>query len=358
LVPEGGVAEHTARVPSAGRRQPPAGQRPFSGAHAPRVLDALMLAALAAAPASLARASEPNAAAAPAPGAAPLTWSAPTGCGSAAAVQARVSELLDEPELAFDGVQVEARVSETAGGWALHLLTRDALGTRERELQAAACADLVEAAAIAITLAFEAARSGGETPPVEVAPTSPPAGERAAAEPAAPPPAAASPTASAGAELLIDLNSLAAVAAGPSLFVALGWDALSLGLHATWLPGTNETVGPAQAVEVSLLSAGLSLCYALGRGLLDTAVCAGLDAGQLTARGAGLRESRVVHDPWLSTQAGLMLSRELGAGLALQARGELVVPLLRQTYGVNETEAVYRVASLAARFALGARIAF
>ena len=271
-----------------------------------------------------------------------------------------MSELLDEPALAPDGgVQVEARVSETAGGWALHLLTRDALGTRERELEAEQCADLVEAAAIAISLAFEAAHSSSDAPATELIPPPPPASELAsAAEPEAPTAAETAPTASAGAELIIDLNSLAAVAAGPSLFAGLGWDALSLGLHATWLPGTNETVGPAQAVEVSLLTGGLSACYALGRGLLDTAVCAGLDAGQLTARGAGLRESRVVHDPWLSAQAGLALSRELGAGLALQARGELVVPLLRQTYGVNETEAVYRVASLAARFAIGARVAF
>lgn len=316
-----------------------------------------MLAALTLVSAA-ASASEPEG---PAPGAAaPLTWSAPAGCGSASAVQTRVGELLDEPALAFDDVQVEARVRETPGGWALSLLTRDALGTRERELEAEQCNDLVEAAAIAITLAFEATRAGSANPHASEAMAAPPAGSELGAAPEpAPPPDAETPTrASAGAELIVDLNSLAAVAAGPSLFVALGWEALSLGLHATWLPGTNESVGPAQAVEVSLLAAGLSVCYALGRGLLDTAVCAGLDAGRLTARGAGLLESRVVHDPWLSTQAGLVLSRELGAGLALQARGELVVPLLRQTYGVNETEAVYRVAGLAARFALGARIAF
>jgi hypothetical protein len=275
-------------------------------------------------------------------------------------VQARVSELLAEPELAFEDMQIEARVSETAGGWALHLLTRDALGTRERELEAEQCTDLVEAAAIAITLAFEATRDSAHAPASDATPTAPEVGSElgAAPEPAPAPEAETPTTASAGAELIVDLNSLATVAAGPSLFASLGWDALSLVLHATWLPGTTETVGPAQAVEVSLLSGGLSLCYALGRGLLDTGVCAGLDAGQLTARGAGLRESRVAHDPWLSTHAGLALSRELGAGLALQARGELVVPLLKQTYGVNETEAVYRVASLAARFALGARIAF
>jgi hypothetical protein len=235
------------------------------------------------------------------------------------------------------------------------LLTRDTLGTHERELEAQQCADLVEAAAIAITLAFEATRASVDAPPPEPKPE--PASEPRAA-PAEPPAAVTTTTASGGAELLVDLNSLAAVAAGPSLFVAIGWDAVSLDLHATWLPGTNETLGPAQAIEVSLLAGGLSLCYALGRGLLDTAVCAGLDAGRLTARGAGLRESRVVHDPWLSTQAGLVLSREIGAGLTLQARGELVVPLLRQTYGVNETEAVYRVASLAARFAFGARVEF
>lgn len=288
----------------------------------------------------------------------PLTWSAPPGCGSAAAVQARVRELLGEPELAFDGVQVEARVRETTGGWGLQLLTRDALGARERELEAERCSDLVEAAAIAITLAFEATRASADAPRGDAAPPSAGSEPSATPEPASAPEAETPSRANAGAELIVDMSSLAGVAAGPSLFVTLGWDALSLGVHATWLPGTHETLGPAQGVEVSLLAGGLSLCYALGRGVLDTAVCAGLDAGQLTARGAGLRESRVAHDPWLSTQAGLVLSRELGAGFALHARGELVVPLLRQTYAVNETEAVYRVASLAARFALGARIAF
>jgi hypothetical protein len=272
-----------------------------------------------------------------------------------------VSELLGEPELAYDGVQVEARVSETRGGWTLHLLTRDALGTRERELAADQCSDLVEAAAIAITLAFEAARDAAA--PADVAPA-PPSElvPQAVSEPGALPGGFPDPETSTrvagGAELIVDLSSLASVAAGPSLFAALGWDALSLELNALWLPGTDKAVGPAQAVEISLLSGGLRLCYALGRGLLDTALCAGLDAGQLTARGAGLRESRVVHDPWLSAQGGLELSRELTSGVALRARGEIIAPLLRQTYGVNETEAVYSVASVAARIALGVRVTF
>jgi hypothetical protein len=229
----------------------------------------------------------------------------------------------------------------------------------------------VEAAAIAISLAVEAARA--ELPPTSDAPVPASASEATAratdasakddeanAGGAEPEPSADGDGAEiqAGAELIIDLNSLASAAAGPSVFLALDWGDLDVAAQATWLPGTNESLGPEQAIELSLLTGGVRACYALGRGLLDTAACGGLDAGQLTVRGAGLVDSRIVHDPWLSVQAGLALSRELGAGLALQARGDLVVPLLRQRYAVNDTETVHHVASLGAHVALGMRVAF
>lgn len=311
-----------------------------------------------------------------------LSWQAPAGCSTAAAVRDRVSELLGKPELDLKQVQrVEGRVSKAADGWLLRLTFVDALGTRERQLSSGQCGDLAEAAAVAITLAFEAARPRDSAllrEPAQAAPAgeasafaessledSAPSAGSAAVEAPAPDKVTPSLTApkdeeqrSLGAELLVDVNSLPSVAPGVSLLGGLRWPELELGAYATWLPPKDESVGPGQRVAFSLLSGGLRACYALGHGLVDTAVCAGLEAGRLSARGAGLVRAQSVNDLWLAPHAGLSLRAALAANAAFHVRGEAVVPLLRQGYAINEIEDIHHVESLGLRVALGGALTF
>lgn len=304
-----------------------------------------------------------------------LLWQAPVGCSTAAAVRERVSELLGEPELDLRQVRrVEGRVTEATNGWTLHLTLVGAAGRRERTLGSEHCQDLAEAAAVAISLAFEAARAGAESgsdsmPSPEAASPTPiaplanaqPAG--AAAEAANAPPAEGPSDggrlrAELGAELLLDGNSLPIAAPGVALVGALRWSALRLAVFGVWLPDATESVAPEQDVSFSLLSAGLRACYTLGRGLVDTSLCAGAEIGRVSASGAGLFLARSVSDLWIAPQVGLELGVPLGQAFAVLARVDALAPLQRQRYAVNETDDVHQTPSVALRVALGASLAF
>jgi hypothetical protein len=301
-----------------------------------------------------------------------LVWRAPVGCSTSAAIRERVGELLGQPELDLKQVRrVEGRVSQTRDGWALELTLVDALGERQRQIASPQCADLAEAAAVAISLAFEAARAreraeqttgaapGAESaaPGPEPLPLPPDSAE------AAPPAAPAAPARTAlepwfGAELWLDAQALPAAAAGASIVAALRATDLRVAAFVAWLPGVDRPVGPGQSVRFSLLLGGVRACYTLGHGFVDTALCAGVEAGRLSARGAGLLSARSANDPWFAPQLGLELSGSLSSHLALQLRGDAIVPLLRQGYAVNETEDVHHVASLGVRAALGVAVGF
>jgi hypothetical protein len=300
-----------------------------------------------------------------------LSWQAPVGCSTAAAVRERVSELLGEPDLDLRHVQrVEGRVTEAAAGWTLHLTLIGARGRRERTLDSEHCQDLAEAAAVAITLAFEAARAEAEaestgTPdartPAATGPEPAPAptvADADSSERIEAPARGPTPDVAFGAELLVDINSLPGVAPGVSLFGALYWSELRLALFAAWLPDATESVAPEQDVSFSLLSAGLRACYTLGRGLVDTALCAGGEIGQVSANGAGLFRARSVSDLWLAPQLGLELGVPLGPAFAVRARGDTLVPLLRHGYAVNETDNVHETPGVVVRVAVGASVEF
>jgi hypothetical protein len=317
-----------------------------------------------------------------------LIWRAPPGCGTAAAIRERVSELLGQRDLDPKHVQrVEGRVRQTRDGWALSLRLLDAFGERERELTSRYCDDLAEAAAVAITLAFETARSreaaaaaAGHANDDEATPAAEAAGDAAArsaaagavgvSDPAEPAPADASrstsesapedgernergPRLAFGAELVVDGNALPVVATGASVLGELRWAELRVGAFAMWLPSADKSVGPGQRVDFSLLAAGARACYVLGQGLVDTALCTGLEAGQLSARGSGLVEAQSAHDLWLAPQLGLALSAEPSHGLRLHAHAEAVAPLLRQGYAINATEDVHHVSSVGVRAGIG-----
>jgi hypothetical protein len=302
-----------------------------------------------------------------------LTWSAPPGCGAAAPIRERVSELLGQRELDLRRVErVEGRVHQTRDGWALELRLFDAFGVRERELTSRYCDDLAEAAAVAITLAFEAASppetaaaAAPQEPPVLDAPTTNAgAAEAATTAPSQPDAVAARPTSDGessapatrlalGAEGIVDKSALPSLAAGASLIGQLRWTELRLGVFAVWLPSVEQSVGPSQRVDFSLLIAGVRACYDLGHGLIDTALCAGLEAGQLAARGSGLAQARSARDPWLAPELGLELSCELSSRISLQAHVEAVAPLLKQGYAINDTDSVHHVSSLGVRSGAG-----
>jgi hypothetical protein len=323
-----------------------------------------------------------------------LVWNAPSGCATADSVSARVKELLGESTLERKHVQrVVARVTHERGGWALDLELMGRFGKRERHLEADTCGDLAEAAAMAITLAFEAARAGEDAaaspapdatagdaavgdaavgdaaaggtaerplsePPQSIPPSAAAASPGEAAGAATPTAASAGPRLHVGVEIVGDITSLPSLAPGVSLVARVGateWDLAAYGL---WLPGLERALEPGQSVRFALFGAGVRGCYRLGQGLLDTALCAGLEAGRLSAEGVGLQSAERVSDLWLTPHVGLELRAEVSRWLGLYVRGEAIAPLFRQDYAVNDDQSVHRVAALGVRGAAGVMLGF
>jgi hypothetical protein len=309
-----------------------------------------------------------------------LVWQAPKGCATAESVDRRVQELLGESALDLKHVRrVEGRVTPAARGFWLDLTLVDAGGQRQRRLGADSCEDLAEAAAVAITLAFDAARGAAalaepslgtslEPEPLDAsegsasrpAPASPATldGPTRDAAPAATPLPRAGARLCLGVELVVDVSSPPVAAAGGSLIAQLRWSELALGAYGVWLPGAEESLGPGQSVGFDLLGGGVRACYRLGQGLVDTELCAGIEAGRLSARASGLLSAQTVNDLWLSPHAGLELELELSRAVTVHLRGDAVAPMLRQDYAVNETESVHHIAALGVRASGGVLFEF
>jgi hypothetical protein len=324
-----------------------------------------------------------------------LAWEAPHGCGTAEVVSNRVKELLGESAGDLSRARrVEARVSRTRAGWVLDLRVFGGSGKRERRLEAEACGDLAEAAAVAISLAIDAERAAGgaaASPPDSAAAGANPESDGAGQDTpsgglpsdgaasirsstvvtgptaSAPPGDADSPSPSAGsgqarlsigAEFVSDITSLSAFAPGASLVVRLRQSEWALAAYGLGLAATERVLGPDQSVRFSLVGGGLRASYRLGEGLVETALCAGLEVGRLSARGVGLLGAQTVHDLWLTPHAGLELSSALSGVVAAYVRGDAVVPLLRQEYAVNEVDRVHRISAVGARGAVGILVMF
>lgn len=302
-----------------------------------------------------------------------LSWQAPDGCPDQEAVASRLRDTLGA-ELSSFGQhwQVRGQVQRAADGqWRLLLELREpeqppAAAARQRILHARHCADLVEAAAVAVALALGDAqevaassspRPSAPAPPVNTppAPSTPPGLDLAAAGTAPLERTALPSTLNASLEALLDTASVSGVALGGSLALG-GWlGDWGLSAHGLWLPAREAAIGAGQGAEFSLLAAGARLCYrawgnARGLGL---AACGGLELGTFTARSHGLVAAGRVSDTWLAPGVGLDVRGKLLGYLAARSRVELLAPLRRQTYRVDLIEPIHEIPALTVRWSVG-----
>jgi hypothetical protein len=312
-------------------------------------------------------------AAAAAPSAELIEWSGPAGCAELNAVSERVEAILGY-ELTSLG-PVERIIGNVTQPESKHRLTLDVFerGRKSsRVIEADSCADLVDAAALAVTLALTGNESDSASAgSVRVdalgseAPLEPPKGNAAALrgmEPAdtGAPTASddAAPTGvrwSGAAAAALDMGAFDEPAPGMAVEARAGLGAMSLGLYGVWLPAQRMPVRPQEFVEFELITAGLRGCHAwpLLSPVLKLGACIGFEAGRFTARGIGLGAARVVHDPWFAPGAALEAQLSLSGPLQLQLRAEPLLTLSRKQYAINGMEGVHSPAMLGARLYLG-----
>lgn len=334
-----------------------------------------------------------------------LRWDAPAGCPGGGAVRAEVDRLLGasraRPSRPID---VSAQVSrDERGTWHVRLETPGDGAPRVREIHGASCAALADATALILALMIDpdavaqapasAPAPPATSPPAEPSPppsspvpealptapvpppstpvpppTAPPpiATARPPARPAQPPPVAPPPAASRGvsfhlgAWLGADAGSLPGVSFGFGATAALlvGAQRIELGIAARPASKASLPGRPTAGGAVDLLAGWAGTCRSLLRSPLALGPCVALEVGRLHAAGFGVSEPGQAERPWVAASAGALLVWAPYGRLGLTLRADLVVPLTRPTFVIEDLGPVHRPGDVAGRASLGLEYAF
>lgn len=291
-----------------------------------------------------------------------------SACVDADATAEQASDLLGRRLADIPGIDFEINLSRRGPKWHLRLDTveTDPAGgpplRRSRELQAATCTELGDAAAVGIAMSVralvEAERPAPEVPPatVSVSPP-PPAPSLPLAEPASP--TRPGRSAVAGRVALVgDAGSLP----GPTIGVELGagvrlsW--VRIGASGTVLIPRDKQVTPGVGGEVDLAYGALEICAPDGDRRIEVFVCGGFELGRLAAKGTGIMQPRLGSVLWETVRADVGVALPLRAGLRLALRAGAGVPLSRPQFVLNGTTLVHRPAAVVARAAAGVELEF
>jgi hypothetical protein len=277
-----------------------------------------------------------------------IEWDAPASCPDASSVAERLAAMRGGEVGDLRGLGTVRGVIRREGhAWQLTLELLDGGERDSRLIVADACEDLAEAAAVALALALDAGEGAAETQrPSEPQPEDAPPSAPGRLEPRL------------LAHALLDIGTLPRPAFGFGAELRAELPAWAFGLYAALLPAQSDYVRTERFVELSLWLAGAHACRRLWRAPLEGTACLGFEAGLLQAAGSGLPESRQAKDPWLAPNAGVELGMPIWHGLGVFARAEVVAPLVRRPYVINQTEAVHRPSVLVPRLAAGLGWAF
>jgi hypothetical protein len=286
-----------------------------------------------------------------------LKWDAPTACGSAEEVEARIRRLLG-PTRVSTSLRAEATITPNeAGDWHLKLLIYAGDLVGERNLDGKSCDDLAGAAAVALTLLLTS-----DQPPSDAGRAS---GGAAPSQPKAEESHARAPAASARrarGHALIGFP-LASVGLGPLPKPALG-AALAGGLsfeqwrwvmqERAWLSQTLSASGGDVAAEVAHVDATLWACRALGSTRLEAAPCFTLALQHVVARGSGAYvQPRTATATWLSVGLGLQARYALSPWLNVLAGIDGQIEVSRPQVAVDGWGDVGQLAPFALTITLG-----
>ena len=326
-----------------------------------------------------------------------VQWSAAPGCPDRAALLAGISRRLGRP-LEPGQVAVDARVARTPGPrFALRLRLVAGERSELRELTANACAPLLDATALLIVHALEAAADEPlppdvvtiapqdtltpeppppdgaiapqdtltPEPPVAGAPADPDSTANPTAPPGAPTPdplePAAPPPSSRGPGLLLrvhggpELGALPKISGLVGLGVGVLWRRVRLEARGSFLAPRTATTAQTD-VRGLLVVGSLHGCARLGGGALEFPVCAGLEAGALRGEAHGPTADGTTLAPWLGVVLGAGVAWRLRPRLALWAALEGVGGAVRPRFLLRDPGddiTLFRPAAVSGRLLLG-----
>ena len=291
--------------------------------------------------------------------AAEVRVAASAACVEASSISEQVDTLLGRPVASIEGVDFEVAIArESVGRWSLNLATidRERGSRRTRALTAGSCAELADAAAVAITMSIKAsAEEGGHGRPAAEPPAAAPATPTIVVAPAAPAPRRASLELSLSG--LVDAGAMPRAAFGLGLAGTLDLQALRLVIEGALFPSQDTHLGDGAGAELQLVFVAGLACFTNDVGRLKLLACGGGEAGRLTGAGFGVSNPRSRGALWLAGRAELGASFLLGPRLALVASAGAALPALRPTFELDATT-VYRPSALTGRATVGVALAF
>jgi hypothetical protein len=216
------------------------------------------------------------------------------------------------------------------------------LGGRDLEAPEQDCAELANALAIAISIAFDPLGSVPASVPESVPQAAPvlPVEPPPPSEPAAPPPAPERAPASEPADLgmvtrasfAVDAGLLPGLTVGPVLAAGLRVNRFALLAEGRvdLMPSVATTDG-GDRVDAALFSAGPSACVSFSVAVS----CLGLELGAFQGRGVDVTDSRTQTSFFAAGSARAGLDIPLGKVLSFSLLGELRVPLVRTSLSIE-----------------------
>jgi len=299
-----------------------------------------------------------------------LSVDAPDSCVDPAALSDEVSDLIGKPLASVPEVDFRLQIAKTTRQrWRLKLETlgRPA-GVGEpavrgsREIEGTTCAELAEAAAVAIAVSVRSiAEEAGPTPPaIRSPPPATPPSPPLEAPPSLARPASETPSwrPAVAVALATDTGALPNTSLGVGLEASVQRQSLRVALLATWFSsqdatGTNQTGGTFQ-----LTVGGARACFAPRRGRWTPLACGGFELGRLAGTGQGVARPETGEALWRAVRADVGLTAALSGNTALLLTGGVAVPLARPAFVLDGNQLVYQPSRLAGRFAAGLQIGF
>ncbi len=310
----------------------------------------------------------------PRPPSVELSWQAPAGCPGQDALERQIAGLQVNRPAPAEPPRVAFRVEQTGDRWHLIGEISGTANSGHRELSAATCAELAEAAVLITAIAIDPDLRSDDNPvvppPAPVLPTSPPAPVLPTSPPAPVPPTSPAapvlptspaapvpasepetqpaprrpadrrrPSALLGLAAGLGLGTLSAPTGLLRLALGLRGERWSVALAQDfWLPRTVDApTSPELGGRFWLTATGLRACGILRAGRLEVPLCAMVAAGVMFGEGVGaLNMARKQRSPWLAAAAGPGLRVPLGRRLGLLFSAELLAILARPRFEITD----------------------
>ncbi len=285
------------------------------------------------------------------------SWPEIVPCDAERQVRQRVEQ---QDPAAYTVIGISIQLEQHDHSYRLTLDTERDGNQGTRVFEAGSCGEVVDAAALLLTLMLDEVRSEAPTPaapppPPPPAPTPPP-----------PPPAAPRRRAHAivQAAALGELGYLPRAGAGAQLAAGVAVQRSRIELTGLWLPDVRSGRGADGArVAIGLWAARLGYCHRLVGRRVALFGCLGLELGRARGQGLDLSQRRDRAYLWSAGYAGLRGSLALGRGVALLLEPGLSVPFERRRFvsidaSGDPSEALHTPAPVSGRLAIAVEASF